>query len=365
MFVIRKKLSATEGISETQRWDETAEEFQISYDGGATWVDSPESDPRNNPALINPETSDQCDAAQGFSNFVRLFVDSTYEAFNVVGITSAAISIGLLWLPGINLFWKIAQIVADGILAIGATTLAATFDEDTYDQIRDIAYCYIDATGHFDQEAFDGIGAALQTEIGGSAFNITMALMYNLYGLVGFANASIDLAEGADCSGAVCTWGYTWSFDGTYANFVHDSSIAVTDGHLSAGGIAADNAGYSCPGFGTIFDAGLKSPAFDLEAGSTITKLKYFGTVDGGNSCLHKELWVGTNRTQGLTPGRLQIYINGASGSPLEVTGEITSGTDYVIGVGMNNGGDKILAGISLEGTGTMPAFSGGTPYTP
>src|SRR5215208_2175534 len=120
MFVIRKKLSATEGISETQRWDETAEEFQLSYDGGETWVDAPEADPRFNPALVNPATDARCDAAQGFSNMVRLFVDSTFEAFNIIGITSNAISIGTLWLPGINIFWRIAQIIADGIVAVGA-----------------------------------------------------------------------------------------------------------------------------------------------------------------------------------------------------------------------------------------------------
>lgn len=206
MFVIRKKLSETEGLPDNMRWDETAEEFQISYDGGETWVDSPESDPRSNPALINPATDARCDAAQGFSNMIRLFVDSTYDAFNIVGITSAAISIGLIWLPGINLFFKIAQIVADGIVAVGAVTLAATFDEPTYDEIREIAYCHIDETGHFTEDDWNAIGEQLQTDIGGSAFNITLAAMYNLYGWVGFQNGSLDMAETASCDGDACDW---------------------------------------------------------------------------------------------------------------------------------------------------------------
>lgn len=200
MYTIRKKLSATEGVSETQRYNQDEDVFQTSFDGGETWVDTPESDPRHNPALINPtNTDDACAAAQGFSNFVREFVDSTFDAFNVVGISSTAINIGLLFVPQIALFWRVAQLVAEGILGVGAVTLAATFTETVYDQIRDIAFCHIDATGHFSQEDFDAIGADLQEEIGGSAFNITMALLYNIYGLVGFSNAAIELAEEAEC----------------------------------------------------------------------------------------------------------------------------------------------------------------------
>lgn len=233
MFVIRKNLSEFEGVSQSQRWNQDDEVFQTSYDNGETWVDTPASDPRNNPSLITPETSAQCDAAQGFSNFVRQFVDSTYEAFNVVGITSNAISIGTLWIPGFPLFWKVAQIVADGIIAIGAVTLAATFDEGVYDQIRDIAFCFIDSEGHFDQTAFDAIGEELQEEIGGSAFNITMALMYNLYGLVGFSNASIELAEGSDCGDAECGWCYNFDFVGGQEGWVISASGA---GSYNSGG---------------------------------------------------------------------------------------------------------------------------------
>jgi len=206
MFTIRKNLSEFDGVPTSQRWNNDTEVFQSSYDGGATWVDTPESDPRHNPTFITPETGDQCDVAQGMSNFVRQFVDSTFDAFNIVGISSAAINVGLLFVPPLALFWRIAEVVADGIVAIGSVTLAATFTESVYDQIRDIFYCYLDADGHMTQADFDAAGAALQTEIGGSAFNITLAAMYNLYGLVGFSNAGIELAEAADCSGAECAW---------------------------------------------------------------------------------------------------------------------------------------------------------------
>jgi len=206
MFTIRKNLSEFDGVPQNQRWNQDEEVFQSTFDGGATWVDTPNADPRHNPAFITTATGDQCDVAQGFSNFVRQFVDSTYDAFNVVGISSAAITVGLLFVPPLALFWRIAQLVADGIVAIGSVTLAATFTEEVYDEIRDIAFCHIDANGHFDQADFDAIGEQLQEDIGGSAFNITMALMYNLYGLVGFSNASIELAEAADCSGATCEW---------------------------------------------------------------------------------------------------------------------------------------------------------------
>jgi len=260
MFVIRKKLSETEGVSQTQRWNQDEEVFQTTFDGGTTWVDTPSSDPRYSEDLINPATDDRCNAAQGFSNFVRQFVDSTYEAFNVVGISSAAISIGLLWVPGINLFFKIAQIVADGVVAIGATTLAATFTEDVYDDIKNIAYCHIDATGHFTEDAWNDIGADLQTFIGGSAFNITMALMYNLYGWVGFQNGALGLAEDATCTGEFC------GCSGTSVNFGTSNNGFVTD----AWDIFAAIGTYTTDIFGTGWYAGSTGSANQIGISGTV-----------------------------------------------------------------------------------------------
>jgi len=212
MFVIRKKLTPEEGDPPATRYDETCECVQSTFDNGETWVDNPAQDPRTSPAFLTPESKVACDAAQGVSNMVRDFIDHTYTAFNVVGITSTALSIGLLFIPQIALLWKIAQIVAEGIVGVGSVTLAATFTEDVYDQIRDIAFCYLNEEGKFnDQAAFDEFGEALQEEIGGSAFNIVMALLFNLYGWVGFSNAGIKYGEPADCSGVNC--GCTVVFD--------------------------------------------------------------------------------------------------------------------------------------------------------
>lgn len=206
MFVIRKKLEETEGAPPSTRYDPDCDCVQTTIDGGATWTDTPSQDPRTSPAFQLPDTAEQCAAAQGVANFVREFVDGTYEAFNIVGVSSWALNIGLLAFPQIAIFYKIALIVADAIVAIGSLTLSETFTEPLYDEMRDIAFCFLDAGGKFaNQSKFDDFGAAIQDDISDSNVNIVMAAMFNLYGFVGFNNASVRLAESSDCSGADCS----------------------------------------------------------------------------------------------------------------------------------------------------------------
>lgn len=208
MFTIRKKLSEAEGTDPNTRYDESCECVQSTFDGGATWVDNPAADPRISVQFLNPGSDDKCSAAQGVANFVASFLDGAYSAFSVVGIASWAIQVGFFFTP-LGIFYRVALLVADGLLGIGSITLQETFDSDTFDAIRDIAYCHLNDEGKFDdQAAFDAFGEQLQEDIGGSAFNIVMALMFNLYGWVGFSNAALEYAEVSDCSGASCYWCY-------------------------------------------------------------------------------------------------------------------------------------------------------------
>lgn len=234
MFVIRKRLFPNEGSDPNTRYDETCDCVQSTFDGGTTWNDNPNADPRTSPTFLNPAAADdKCAGAQGVSNFVRDFLEGAYQAFNVVGIASWAIQIGFFFTP-LTIFWRIAMLVGEGLIEIGELTLQATFDEDTYDQIRDIAYCWLDDTGKFaDQAAFDGFGAQLQEDIGGSTFNIVMALMFNLYGWVGFSNAAIKYAENADCSGAACIWCHHWTLS---EGAVDNLGITFLGGSITANG---------------------------------------------------------------------------------------------------------------------------------
>jgi len=366
MFTIRKKLSATEGTDPNTRYDDTCECVQSTFDGGATWVDNPAADPRTSPLFLNPGSDDKCYAAQGVANFVAAFLDGAYQAFNIVGISSWAIQIGFFFTP-LGLFYKIALIVADGLINIGSITLQATFDSDTYDAIRDIAYCYLNDDGKFDdQAAFDAFGAKLQEEIGGSAFNITMALMFNLYGWVGFSNAALEYAEIADCSGANCSWGYLWDYGVDEGDTDYDSSIAYVGGHWNGIEWAPDLTGHSCSTVGNYYDLGRRTQPFDIPSGTVIEKLILNHTVQNGNACNHLEMWLGADRTGGLAE-TLKIYTVGAAGNPSEATGTITGGvTGRVIGFGTNSyDGSTGIQSMRVEGTGDMPNFTGGTPYTP
>lgn len=212
MFVIRKKLYASEGTDPNTRYDEDCECVQSTFDGGVTWVDNPAADPRTSAAFLDPNSADDvCAAAQGISNFVRQYVDGILINFNAIAVAAWSIQIGLIFLPPLGLMYRVAWLVAEGVISIGALTLDEAFDETVYDQIRDIAFCHLNAAGKFDdQAAFDAFGAQLQEDISNGAVNVLMALMFNMYGWVGFSNAALKYAEGADCSGAQCNWCHHW-----------------------------------------------------------------------------------------------------------------------------------------------------------
>lgn len=213
MFVIRKKLYASEGTDPNTRYDEDCECVQSTFDGGVTWVDNPAADPRTSAAFLNPAPADDvCAAAQGISNFVRAYVDGILINFNGIAVAAWSIQIALLFLPPLALLYRVAWLVGEGVITIGALTLDEAFDETVYDQLRDIAFCHLNAEGKFDdQAAFDAFGEQIQEDISNGAVNVLMALMFNMYGWVGFSNAALKYAEGADCSGADCGWEYCWS----------------------------------------------------------------------------------------------------------------------------------------------------------
>jgi len=369
MFTIRKKLFATEGSNPNQRYNEELDTIETTYDGGLTWTPTPLQDPRSSPAFMTPETAVECDAGQGYSNFIREFIDGTYDAFNIVGISSWAINIGVFAGFVLNPFAALAILIAEGVISIGAITLAATFTEDVYDQLRCIFYCHLDENGHIpDQATFDLIGEDIQNKISDGNVNIVMALMFNLYGFVGFTNAAIRLQEGSDCEECDCTvvWGYTWDFSVSDGDMVYDAEIAYTAGHWNGTEYAPDLTGHGCSDTGNYYDLGRKSVDFDLPMDCEITLMRMNLSVQGGLACNHAEMWVGASRSVGLASGRMQIYTVGATSNPLEVTGVISGETGDHVGFGINSvGGADVVYAVSLEGTGTMPDFTGGTPYTP
>lgn len=342
MFVIRKKLYANEGSDPNTRYDETEDCVQRTFDGGASWQCDENSDPRTSPQFLNPASADdRCAGAQGVANFVRDFLEGAYQAFNVIGISSWAIQIGFFFTP-ITIFWRIAMLVGEGLLEIGELTLQATFDEDTFDQIRDIAYCWVGEDGKFaDQAAFDGFGAQLQEDIGGSTFNIVMALMFNLYGWVGFSNAAVKYAEGADCSGAECAWCKRWYLrDGN-----HDGmTVTLLDG-------------------ATITPSGLRSGA---SGGSALLHaiINFAADVPIKNAAI--SYTTGANANLGTRAWAL--YVNG---SPVRTevlnTGVVTNAVKESLELNVNvdqfnfgidnngTGGVNYLVWVQLEGVGECP----------
>jgi len=212
MFTIRKKLSENEGSSPNTRYNPDTDQFESTTDGGETWTPDPRSDPRINTALLLPPADSKCAAAAGMSAFVADFLTNTYELFTVVGISSTAIGIGAIWLPGIGTAWALAWGLADLMLGVGALALAEAFTPAVFEELTCIFYCAVDEDGYLTQAGLDAAGVQIQNIIADGTVNIVMAAMFNLYGHVGFSNAGVTYADPEeDCDDCdTCSWDHIW-----------------------------------------------------------------------------------------------------------------------------------------------------------
>jgi hypothetical protein len=242
MFVIRKKLYESEGNPPNTRYNPMCDCFEVTSDGGATWTEDPGADPRRNMALYLPPADDRCDAAVGMSAFVEDFLSNAYLAFSVVGISSAAIAIGAVWLPGIGQLVALAWALADFFLAVGEITLQVTFTPTVFEQLQCIFYCHLDADGRLDQERLDAVGVDIQDIIADGNVNIVMAAMFNLYGFVGFTNAGVTYAAIGDCTGCGCAWCHYWLLSN---GAVDNLGISFLGGSITANGAESADFGGS------------------------------------------------------------------------------------------------------------------------
>jgi len=226
--VIRKRLSEDEYSNPAYRYDEACACVQYSPDGGMTWIDAPESDPRHATryALPLPGGGGQpCDAAANMVKWLHDFIDGAEEVFALGGIAVTMVNFLFtfteLIFPPTGLVQLIVD-VAGTIFGVGETALTAAFTSTEYDLLLCIFACRIEPSG----AVTAGDLALIQGDVS-FQLNTTAALVVNallsLQGEVGLQNAGAIGTETGDCSACECEHCHEWDFtvsDGGWSAFV-------------------------------------------------------------------------------------------------------------------------------------------------
>lgn len=212
MEIVRKRLDADEVTPSGTRYDATADTIQVSGDGGTTWVDTPQLDPRHADNFrLPPLTGDvQCDAAERMRNWIKDYLNGVVASVGLVQTVNAILAIVTLVTGGVGFIISLILAVAEALLAIGTTAISTNMTTAVYDELLCIILSNIDADGQMSAAQLNDIRTAVNSDIGGTAATI-LNLVFDTIGEVGLSNAAVNRTESGDC-GACITWCYEFDW---------------------------------------------------------------------------------------------------------------------------------------------------------
>jgi hypothetical protein len=189
--------------------------FQESDDGGLTWHDAPESDPRNQGVLVSPlgEASDavKCAAADNVRGSFVAMRDNLITLLTA-GTTVIAIIAGIAGFIGVVLGISGAA-TAIGVLLLGFAAAALTLtpesveaqiDDAALDDFKCLVYCNMEDNGQFTYEGWQALMDALPGTFSDFPYTFFSSIVSSL-GYIGMSNAGTMGADSAsDCDGCDC-----------------------------------------------------------------------------------------------------------------------------------------------------------------
>lgn len=276
--LFRQRLSEADFSPPYLRYDGTTDSVQITPDGGTTWNDAPESDPRHSLALRLPPRggSDvQCDSAANVVQWIHDFIDALIAAGDTA---SQILFVVNLLLDFLELLTGFASVIieliteAAGLIAtIGAAALTAAFTSEQYDLLLCIVYCNMDTDGSVSADQLATMEAQTTARLNATAAGVVNIIL-TLQGETCVTNAGRIGSATADCSGCDCDNCYTWDF--------HD-----TDGSGDGWGAAAGFSGYASydAGFGWRSVAGLGLVLGIMFADTEIVSIQMTGQFSGAS----------------------------------------------------------------------------------
>jgi len=220
--VIRDYLGRESGFAPVSRINPDTGEFEVTYDGGATWTPSLENDPRNQ-YLFPPLAGDDV-ACRAASSVVRVMEDK-FDAFFAqvslgMGVIAAAWFLIALFATlatggiaglffGSSLF-VVAEFLSATILDTGVEVASNSLTNEVWDRLKCILRSFGDDGGRYTADDLQRIKAGVNAEIGaipdtGGVAALVINLFLDFVGHGGLSNmAAQDAGDGADCDCLEC-----------------------------------------------------------------------------------------------------------------------------------------------------------------
>lgn len=213
--------------------------LQKSIDGGATWENAPENDPRNNstqfPPISGSDGDDKkCIAATGMAELIK------EQIGNQLTDDMSRYTLGQLitdWVKTMlqtsNPFQALLTTVTNQIFALVIAVLRPALTDAVYETLKCIFYCNMADDASFDDTQWEQVRSDITDMIGGIAGVFLEHLVY-LLGVVGLTNlARSGGATSGDCStcGDCAPCQVEWAI-GNVPGFTGEGVIDSQDGFV-------------------------------------------------------------------------------------------------------------------------------------
>lgn len=292
---------------ELHRFDEDGD-FQTSTDGGVTWEDDPENDPRND-AIQSPPlpgsdgVSKRCAAADNVRDLFTQYRDNLNDMLTasptlvaliagilafiavITGVSGAAIGISVLLMG-----------LAAGLLELSEGEILEQIDTEVLETFKCLVYCRMNNTGQLTYTAWKQLLVDIAAEF--SDFpELFFYQTVNAMGYIGINNAgTIGAATADDCDGCDCPLecGDPGLFSAGTVNSITTDEFGNTVFNVSS----VDNgSGTQYVAWGDRFDSGSECCKFvftDLASGAALGSAAQACGSDvevpdglGENECVH------------------------------------------------------------------------------
>lgn len=337
-------------------YDADTDTITRTLDGGTTYTDAPQLDPRHSDSFRYPPNTASDPRCQSAANMVRWISDLIDQVVLVVdeaGTAEGLIAIMLPFLVELGPFGVLIDLVlalAFLLFSAGATAISAAFTSTVYDDMLCIFYCGVEDDGTVTATGLGLIKARIDAEIGGLVATVMDGMLF-LMGEVGLSNAGATGDAPADCSGcASCDWVYEWDF---------------TTGNLGGWQIYADTTLGAYGGYDGTQLRGQRLPPWELfpwidtPSGCDITGSSFYGKCFHGTGIGAQLKYFDVTAT-GIPPS---ITLNSTAALPNQTTNAwvLMGGLTPTAGIGFqfvcdnNNTGYVYILKMRLQGTGEPP----------
>jgi len=352
--VIRTRLDEADVTNTSVRYYDTPPVFQTTYDGGTTWVDTPDADVRYSPYAqfphLTPYAGVGCDTAARMTAQLKASIELMCSVGDAAQAVTGLLELILLPTGLVGTLLSLFFTICDWIIDNGQATILAAFTTAVYDDIRCHLYCHIEADGSITQVNLDAAWEEIKAAHTGTVATVIDEVRFLFTDNI-FTNAGVKRTETGDCTGCECDWCYEWDFTGT-------------DGGWTAQVISGLNFAVYSPGNGwgaRIQTDGCSSHGYwymEKALGGSFTSLtaidvEYVTAIGAFDGATMYQLSSGTVVATHTFPSGVSTIHSATLSSP---------STDQ-LRINLNKCGTLQIyeVKIRIHGHGPMPAFSGGS----